>query len=91
MEPSYFHSLEEQKRLLARHGFGHWPDEDELFGYLFGLEDKFDAFCKAMGFTMTRDDKSISIIGALTWHFVSKKCGLVSFAHVFLVPKMHPA
>lgn len=48
METSYFHSLEEQKRLLARHGFGHWPDEDELFGYLFGLEDKLDAFCKAI-------------------------------------------
>ena len=40
METSYFHSLEEQKRLLARHGFNHWPDEGELLSYLFGLEDK---------------------------------------------------
>ena len=38
METSYFHSLEEQKRLLARHGFDRWPDEGELLSYLFGLE-----------------------------------------------------
>lgn len=55
METSYFCSLEEQKRLLARHGFDHWPDEGELLGYLFGLEDKLDAFCQAMGFTMACD------------------------------------
>ena len=55
METSYFHSLEEQKRLLARHGFDHWPNEEELLGYLFGLEDKLDAFCQAVGFTMARD------------------------------------
>ena len=55
METSYFRSLEEQKRLLVRHGFDHWPDEGELLGYLFDLEDKLDAFCQAMGFTMIRD------------------------------------
>lgn len=55
MEASYFHCLEEQKRLLARHSFDHWPDEGELLSYLFGLEDKIDAFCGAMGFTMARD------------------------------------
>ncbi|MDD7369428.1 MAG: hypothetical protein PUG40_05355 [Berryella intestinalis] len=55
METSYFHCLKEQKRLLACHGFDHWLDEGELLSYLFGLEDKIDAFCGAMGFTMARD------------------------------------
>lgn len=55
METSYFRKLEEQDRLLARHGLDHWPSEEELICYLFDIEDKIDSFCEAMGFTVVRD------------------------------------
>ncbi len=55
MDANYFRGQEEQRRLLARHGFDHWPTDGELIGYLIDLDDKLDALCDALGFSVIRD------------------------------------
>lgn len=44
----YFEGFCNDKQLLKRHGFDHWPSEDELAEYLFETNDRMDAVCAAL-------------------------------------------
>ena len=39
----YFLKMLEQEQMLKRHGFDHWPDDEELLYYLCSVDDKLDA------------------------------------------------
>lgn len=52
---SYFASLDKDQRLLATHGFDHWPDVDELTRYVFELTDMVTLLASADGVCIDRD------------------------------------
>lgn len=51
----YFRDLARDERLLAAHGFDHWPDDVELVRYAFDLEDALHTVCGAIDVRLTRD------------------------------------
>lgn len=55
MRDDYFNRLLEEERELKAHGFDHYPTEDELMRYAFGLEDRLKALCQALGVTVQCD------------------------------------
>ena len=51
----YFRDLARDERLLAAHGFDHWPDDVELVHYAFDLEDALHMVCGAVDVRLTKD------------------------------------
>lgn len=51
----YFALMIEDQRLLEKHGFDHWPGDEELVRYLFDVEEKIDLLAQVMGLEMERD------------------------------------
>lgn len=46
MGTGYFEQLARQQQVLERHGFDHYPSEEELLEYALSLEDRIDKLCE---------------------------------------------
>ena len=54
---AFYARIIQDERIMCSHGFGEWPDHDELVRYACGLEDAIRAVAARLGCGLERDPR----------------------------------
>ncbi|MDI9590220.1 MAG: hypothetical protein QM302_04160 [Acidobacteriota bacterium] len=62
----YFTRLAKEEQWLKKHGFDHYPSDDELLDYAFSIEDRVEALCQHIDIKLAQDVRG-------RWHAIERE------------------